>query len=212
MTYYTTMDSPVGPLLLTADGESVTGVYMTDHEHGPAIGRDWVEESTAAALAEAARQLAAYFNGAPTEFNLPLAPAGTAFQKRVWEELVKIPYGMTVSYGEIAERIGKDPRTASRAVGLANGRNPISIIVPCHRVPELNHRGTEIMELGVGGRHLAPDPRLPKSVPSPHDGRGNSARPWVQEVGYAHVVEGCVGALFNCRQRWTGDSPHVSAG
>ena len=146
MTYYTTMNSPVGPLLLTSDGANLTGVYMTDHERGPGIGRDWVEDSAAAPLAEAARQLTAYFDGALTQFDLALAPAGTDFQKRVWDELTRIPYGLTVSYGEIAERIGKDPRTASRAVGLANGRNPISIVVPCHRVI-----GTKGKLVGYGG-------------------------------------------------------------
>jgi methylated-DNA-[protein]-cysteine S-methyltransferase len=126
------MVSPIGPLLLTSDGAALTGVYMTDHEHGPVIGKDWVEDGTRAPLSEAARQLAAYFAGDRTEFDLPLAPAGTEFQKRVWDELTRIPYGLTVSYGEIAERIG-NPKGV-RAVGLANGRNPISIVVPCHRV------------------------------------------------------------------------------
>lgn len=132
MTYYTTMDSPIGPLLLTSDGAALTGVYMTDHEHVPEIGRDWVEDATAAPLPEAIRQLTAYFAGKLTEFDLPLAPAGTAFQKQVWQELGRIPFGITASYGEIAERIG-NPKGV-RAVGLANGRNPILIIVPCHRV------------------------------------------------------------------------------
>jgi methylated-DNA-[protein]-cysteine S-methyltransferase len=132
-TYYAWQDSPVGPLLLTSDGTALTGLYMNEHRHGPdGVGEGWVEDPTAAPLAEARRQLAAYFAGERTDFDLPLAPAGTDFQRRVWDELARIPYGETISYGELARRIG-DPN-ASRAVGLANGRNPISIVVPCHRV------------------------------------------------------------------------------
>jgi methylated-DNA-[protein]-cysteine S-methyltransferase len=131
MTYHTTIESSIGPLLLTSDGTSLTGVNMTDQSHGPISG-DWVEDPEAVPLPEAKRQLDAYFTGSLTGFDLPLAPAGTAFQQRVWAELAKMPYGATVSYGEIAERIG-NPK-AMRAVGLANGRNPISIVIPCHRV------------------------------------------------------------------------------
>lgn len=132
MTYHTTIESPVGPLLLTSDGTNLTGVYMTDPTHGPTRVADWTEDASAEPFPEAKRQLEAYFAGALTEFNLPLAPEGTPFQQRVWSELSRIPYGITVSYGDIAERIGNIK--AVRAVGLANGRNPISIVVPCHRV------------------------------------------------------------------------------
>jgi methylated-DNA-[protein]-cysteine S-methyltransferase len=96
-------------------------------------------------LTEARRQLAGYFAGARREFDLPLAPAGTDFQLRVWEQLRRIPYGTTVSYGDIAARLGM-PAGASRAVGLANGANPIAIIVPCHRV--IGSDGTLV---GYGG-------------------------------------------------------------
>ena len=118
------MDSPVGRLRLRTDGENVTELMFCD---------DPVEASDAPALLEAARQLAEYFAGERTEFDLPLRPAGTDFQCGVWAELLNIPYGETVSYGQIATRLGL-PLTASRAVGLANGSNPISIVVPCHRV------------------------------------------------------------------------------
>jgi methylated-DNA-[protein]-cysteine S-methyltransferase len=128
--YYSTMQSPLDELLLTGNGTSLTGVFMTPHRHGPARGADWVRDD--AAFAEATRQLREYFDGRRTSFALPLAPAGTAFQQRVWMALRAIPYGQTVSYGDIARTIG-NPK-AVRAVGLANGRNPISIIVPCHRV------------------------------------------------------------------------------
>jgi methylated-DNA-[protein]-cysteine S-methyltransferase len=92
----------------------------------------WVEDGTVAPLAETVRQLAEYFAGARRAFDLPMRLKGTAFQQRVWRELTEIPYGETWSYGQLAQRINKP--SASRAVGLANGRNPISILVPCHRV------------------------------------------------------------------------------
>jgi len=132
MTFYTYYDSPVQPLLLTSDGTSLTGLYMVEHKHGREVGADWIEQPDAQPFAETKRQLGLYFAGQLTEFDLPLAPGGTAFQQQVWKELCRIPYGVTISYGELAQRIGNP--NASRAVGLANGRNPISIIVPCHRV------------------------------------------------------------------------------
>lgn len=127
---YTTIPSPLGDLLLTGDGTSLTGLFMTPHRHGPALRPDWVRDD--AALDEAVRQLREYFEGRRRTFALPLAPVGTPFQQRVWLALRDIPYGRTVSYGVIARSIG-NPKGV-RAVGLANGRNPISIIVPCHRV------------------------------------------------------------------------------
>ena len=136
MTYYTYFDSPLQPLLLTSDGTALTGLFMVAHRHGPEVGADWIQNDEAAPFAEAKRQLAAYFAGQKTLFDLPLAPVGTTFQKRVWDELRRIPHGQTVSYGELARRIGSP--NACRAVGLANGRNPLSIIVPCHRVVGAN--------------------------------------------------------------------------
>ncbi|HLQ56184.1 MAG TPA: methylated-DNA--[protein]-cysteine S-methyltransferase [Streptosporangiaceae bacterium] len=128
--------SPIGPLTLVAAGGTLTGVYMDAQRHLPGTvararpaGRDGPD---AAPLAAAARELAEYFAGERTEFDLPLAMAGTDFQRRVWAALREIPYGETVSYGELARGIGKE--SASRAVGLANGKNPVAIIVPCHRV------------------------------------------------------------------------------
>ncbi|MBI2264937.1 MAG: methylated-DNA--[protein]-cysteine S-methyltransferase [Armatimonadetes bacterium] len=130
-TWYTSVDSPFQSLLLTSDGAALTGLYMVAHEPGPAMGDDWVHDE-AAPFAEARRQLAAYFAGALKEFDLPLAMKGASFHQRVWDELKRIPYGSIITYAELARRVG-NPR-ASRAVGQANGRNPISIIVPCHRV------------------------------------------------------------------------------
>lgn len=131
-TYYVTFDSPVGALLLTSDGSSVTGLYLPEPRYGPVRRPEWLPGDTLPVLDAARRQLDEYFRGARNQFELPLAAAGTPFQQRVWRELCEIPYGRTWSYGELATRIGNP--NASRAVGLANGRNPISIIVPCHRV------------------------------------------------------------------------------
>ncbi len=131
-TYYTYFDSPIQPLLLTSDGTALTGLFMVAHKHGPEVEAGWVQSDEAAPFAEAKQQLGAYFAGRLTTFDLPLALGGTAFQRRVWDELRRVPHGETVSYGELARRIGQP--TACRAVGLANGRNPLSIIVPCHRV------------------------------------------------------------------------------
>jgi methylated-DNA-[protein]-cysteine S-methyltransferase len=119
-------DSPVGLLEITADENAVTGLYFAD-SNGK---RD--DENTGNILKDCLAQLTEYFAGKRTVFDINVNPAGTPFQKSVWNELLKIPYGETVSYGEIAERIG-NPKSV-RAVGLANGSNPVSIIIPCHRV------------------------------------------------------------------------------
>ena len=131
-TCHTTIDSPVGPLTLVARDGSLTGLYMHEQRHRPQPETFGVRDDGAEPFAAAARQLAEYFAGTRTAFDLPLAPAGTPFQQRVWAALREIPYGETTSYGELAERIGSPG--AARAVGLANGRNPIGIVVPCHRV------------------------------------------------------------------------------
>jgi len=129
---YDIVDSPVGRLLLTGDERALGGLFMMDtggHSMTPAP--EWTRRP--GMFGAAADQLAEYFAGTRTEFDLPLAPHGTPFQLAVWAELTRIPFGVTASYGEVAAALGKS-LLASRAVGLANGRNPISIIVPCHRV------------------------------------------------------------------------------
>ncbi len=131
-TFYTRMESPLGPLRLTSNGSALTGIYMEDHSFGLEQSNQWVEQDDAAPLPEARQQLREYFDRQRTTFDLPLAPEGTDFQRQVWQELERIPYGTTISYGELARRVGK-PKGA-QAVGAANGRNPLSIIVPCHRV------------------------------------------------------------------------------
>jgi methylated-DNA-[protein]-cysteine S-methyltransferase len=122
------VDSPLGALLLTADAGYLTGLYPPEHVRLPtAIG-----ERDDGAFELTRRQLQEYFSGDRTRFELPLAPRGTIFQRQVWDELCLIGYGRTASYRNIADQVGN--LKAVRAVGLANGRNPISIIVPCHRV------------------------------------------------------------------------------
>ena len=133
-----TVGSPIGALLLTGDGHALTGLYMLDgRRHQARAGQDPRDQAgltpSPARFREVAAQLDAYFAGELKEFTVPLAPSGTAFQLEVWTELTNIPYGSTVSYGDIARALGKRP-VAARAVGLANGANPISVIVPCHRV------------------------------------------------------------------------------
>jgi methylated-DNA-[protein]-cysteine S-methyltransferase len=121
-----TMPSPLGPLRLFADGDELVGLYLPDAEAPPgAPGRSDV-------LVATARQLDEYFAGQRRTFDLPLAPRGTGFQTMVWRALLRIPFGETWSYGQLARTIRRP--AASRAVGAANGRNPISIIIPCHRV------------------------------------------------------------------------------
>lgn len=138
---YAWLESPVGRLLLAADATGLRRVEFPPHGGercrlpAPARGRPPAPSGSPAArriLAAARRQLREYFAGHRTGFELPLATQGTAFQLRVWAELRRIPYGQTISYGELARRLGQ-PR-AARAVGAANGANPIPIIVPCHRV------------------------------------------------------------------------------
>ena len=130
--FYTTFDSPVGPLLLMSDATSITGLHTENDKHRPPVRPEWVRDDGMPLFAQAVAQLRAYFEGALTAFDLPLAPQGTDFQTRVWRELCNIPFGETISYAELARRIGRPG--ASRAVGHSNARNPISIVVPCHRV------------------------------------------------------------------------------
>jgi methylated-DNA-[protein]-cysteine S-methyltransferase len=125
--------SPIGRLLLLGDGHALTGLWMIDADRHTTRLADAGLTPRPVAFREVAAQLEAYFAGDLKEFSVPLAPSGTPFQLAVWTELTKIPYGSTVSYGDIARALGKR-LVASRAVGLANGANPISVIVPCHRV------------------------------------------------------------------------------
>ena len=126
------VSSPIGRLLLASDGHALTGLWMLDADKHSARVEKGLTPSPET-FTEVAAQLEEYFAGDRKEFTVPLAPSGTPFQLAVWTQLTRIPYGSTISYGDIARALGKRP-VAARAVGLANGANPISIIVPCHRV------------------------------------------------------------------------------
>jgi methylated-DNA-[protein]-cysteine S-methyltransferase len=134
-THYTEMDTPIGVLSLRGTERGLTGIFMETHRHGPAEAERLGWQRNDALFAEARAQLTEYFAGERQTFALPIdrdALGGTTFQRRVWRALESIPYGVTISYGELARRI--EQPAAVRAVGLANGRNPLSIVVPCHRV------------------------------------------------------------------------------
>jgi methylated-DNA-[protein]-cysteine S-methyltransferase len=141
MIHYRTIDSMIGPLTLAGRGDVLTNLSMADQTHEPSRS-DWVADDHA--FADIIDQLDAYFLGRRLRFDVELSMAGTDFQAQVWRALTTIPYGETRSYGEIARQIGAPG--AARAVGLANGRNPVAIIVPCHRVIGTNGRLT-----GYGG-------------------------------------------------------------
>ncbi|MEV6945957.1 methylated-DNA--[protein]-cysteine S-methyltransferase [Streptomyces sp. NPDC051172] len=134
MKHHTVIDSPYGPLTLVADDGILCGLYMTEQRHRPPEESFGARDETLFAAAE--EQLEAYFSGDLKEFTLELHLHGTPFQRMVWDQLREIPYGETRSYGELAAALGNP--SASRAVGLANGKNPIGIIVPCHRVVGAN--------------------------------------------------------------------------
>ncbi len=130
---YHDFDTPIGTLRLVGDDARIVRVDLPNAAaHDPDFAWQEAHGRLPGALRQAKRQLAEYFDGSRRDFDLPLSPDGTAFQCRVWEELRRIPYGETISYGELARRIGRP--TASRAVGAANGKNPLAIVVPCHRV------------------------------------------------------------------------------
>jgi len=150
MNTFTRLATPIGELLLTASDTALTGVYFPTSRRGPPPTHraDWVQDDgqgpASESLARAKQQLSEYFDGTRTTFDLPLEALGSAFEHRVWNALRTIPFGVTVSYSELARRLGDG--NATRAVGAANGRNPIPIIVPCHRVVGANGELT-----GFGG-------------------------------------------------------------
>ena len=123
--------SPVGPLLLAADAHGLRLIEFNSPRHPMQRGSDW-REGYNDVLSETRAQLDAYFAGTRRTFDLPLAPRGTEFQRGVWQALATIPYGETISYAQLAARVGKP--SAMRAVGAANGRNPLPMVLPCHRV------------------------------------------------------------------------------
>lgn len=140
--YYTKIQSPVGPLLLAADDRGLCFISFSASRRAVHVQPGWKRDP--APFEETVRQLQAYFRGELKEFTVPLAFEGTPFQQSVWKNLLAIPYGKTISYSQLADRVGQ-PK-AVRAVGLANGQNPIPIIIPCHRVIGSNGKLT-----GYGG-------------------------------------------------------------
>ena len=166
------MESPLGALLLVADEEGLREVAFATGRTAPAVDPRWSNGGTA--LGEPVRQLEAFFAGELRDFDLALKPRGTPFQQRVWSLLREIPFGETISYGELARRMGNP--AASRAVGLANGSNPIAIVIPCHRVIGSNGKLT-----GYGGgldnkRWLIDFERGQTTLPAPG---GRTAPPWI---------------------------------
>lgn len=131
MNVYCFVESPIGPLMLSCDGESLTGLYMGKPSKRPNTDT-WTEDREHPVLKKTAEQLDEYFKGRRRRFELPLKFNGTEFQQRVWRALTAIPFGETRTYGQLARQL--DNPSACRAVGLANGKNPIAVIVPCHRV------------------------------------------------------------------------------
>ena len=128
---YAYLETPIGTLLIVGDDAAVRRITFPQRGRAASPEPEW-QESQRGPVGEAMRQLREYFAGKRADFDLPLAPEGTAFQRSVWRQLQEIPYGETISYGELARRVG-NPK-ASRAVGSANGANPLPIVIPCHRV------------------------------------------------------------------------------
>lgn len=133
---YTVLDTPIGPLAVAAADGAVTDVRFAHPDGAPAVGGlgEPARHGRDRVLDEAVAQLGAYFEGGLREFALPLRYRGSAFRARVWDGLRAVPYGTTTTYGALARAVGLDPRTSSRAVGAANGANPLPVLVPCHRV------------------------------------------------------------------------------
>lgn len=132
MIRYARLRTPLGTLIAIAAGGAVTGLHFDGGRHAPEIAPEWREEPYASPLRECAEQLADYFAGKRQCFDLPVAPRGTPFQQRVWREIAKVPFGETITYAELAARAGS-PGSA-RAAGAATGRNPLAVVVPCHRI------------------------------------------------------------------------------
>jgi methylated-DNA-[protein]-cysteine S-methyltransferase len=132
MTHYTIVDSPIGKLTLTAERNALTAVRFARTDGTATLDAAWQRDDAHPVLAQARAQLEEYFAGKRTRFELPLAPAGTAFQRAVWDALLGVPFGATSTYGALAAQVGR-PK-AARAVGGAVGDNPIAVVIPCHRI------------------------------------------------------------------------------
>lgn len=132
MIWYRKTETPLGPVILTTDGEALTGLYFEGQKHFSGIHSDWHESARNPILDTTCRQLAEYFSGYRADFHLPVAPQGTGFQRAVWQTLQTVGFGERLSYSDLARKAGRPQ--AVRAVGAAVGRNPISVLIPCHRI------------------------------------------------------------------------------
>ena len=132
MIRYARYQSPLGPVIAIANEHGITHIDFVGAKYARAIAPDWVEDPQSPALRACLAQLAQYFAGERTTFELPLAPEGSSFQQRVWQEIARVPYGKTITYGELAKRAGAPGQ--ARAAGAATGRNPIGVVIPCHRI------------------------------------------------------------------------------
>ena len=132
MTRYARFATPLGTVLATEEGGFLTSVDFIDAKYAKPVAKAWVEDPEASPLKECAQQLGEYFAAKRERFELPTLPAGTMFQKRVWREISRVPFGATITYSELAKRAGAEG--SARAAGAATGRNPIAVIVPCHRI------------------------------------------------------------------------------
>ena len=132
MHYYDLYESPYGQMLLVADGEGLSAVYFDGQKYFPQMGPEWRRDARHGPLRQAKRELAEYFAGERKRFEIALAPEGTPFQRSVWKAISTVDFGQTIAYGELARRAGSPGSV--RAAGAATGRNPITIIIPCHRI------------------------------------------------------------------------------
>jgi methylated-DNA-[protein]-cysteine S-methyltransferase len=132
MKYYDFYDGPHGRMLLVAQGDTLSGVYFDGQKYLPEVAPGWQRDTRHATLRQARRELAEYFGGGRRRFDVPLAPEGTSFQRSVWDAISTVGFGETITYGELARRAGC--LGSARAAGAATGRNPIGIVIPCHRI------------------------------------------------------------------------------
>jgi methylated-DNA-[protein]-cysteine S-methyltransferase len=165
------MPTPLGPMLLVAAGDALCGLYFAGQKYEPVPAADWQRRPDAPVLRAAREQLAAYFAGGLQRFDLPLAPVGTAFQRSVWTAIAGVPWGATIAYRELAANAGHP--ASVRAVGAAVGRNPLSIVVPCHRIVGADgaltgyaggldrKRALLALEGATAGRRVLPRPSSP---------------------------------------------------
>ena len=172
MRYYDTFDSPQGGMLLVASDDGLTGVYFDRQKHHPKLATDWKENPRHKLLRQAKRELEEYFCGKRKRFEVALDPEGTPFQRAVWKAISTVGFGKTISYGELARRAGH-PGSA-RAAGAATGRNPLGIIVPCHRIMGSDgsltgyagglNRKRALLELEGAARDLLPTSGIAKEA------------------------------------------------